>query len=331
MNNAEKDSQPLGLDVGTSRIVVARCAEGKYEFESELNAFLTLPYSKLAASLLDREKVLHEVKGSEIVVFGDDAQKFAEIFHTEVRRPMVHGVLNPQEAHALAVMRALIRKLVGTAAPGQKIIFSVPAPTASAKDGLSYHEASIQQVLMELGFEATPIEEGLAVVFGELGDANYTGIGISCGSGLCNVCLAVLSVPVISFSLNKAGDFIDEQAALVTGEVATRMRVQKEQSFHLNGMSGDRVQNALTVYYGEMIVHLVEALRNEIASTRRLPKLDQSIPLVLSGGTVLPKGFLEHFQRVLRASDFPLRLSEVRVSADALNSTARGALMAALC
>jgi hypothetical protein len=331
MNNAEKDSQPLGLDVGTSRIVVARCAEGKYEFESELNAFLTLPYSKLAASLLDREKVLHEVKGSEIVVFGDDAQKFAEIFHTEVRRPMVHGVLNPQEAHALAVMRALIRKLVGTAAPGQKIFFSVPSPMASAKDGLSYHEASIQQVLMELGFEATPIEEGLAVVFGELGDANYTGIGISCGSGLCNVCLAVLSVPVISFSLNKAGDFIDEQAALVTGEMATRMRVQKEQSFHLNGMSGDRVQNALTVYYGEMIVHLVEALRNEIASTRRLPKLDQSIPLVLSGGTVLPKGFLEHFQRVLRASDFPLRLSEVRVSADALNSTARGALMAALC
>jgi len=331
MNNAEKDSQPLGLDVGTSRIVVARCAEGKYEFESQLNAFLTLPYSKLAASLLDREKVLHEVRGSEIVVFGDDAQKFAEIFHTEVRRPMVHGVLNPQEPHALAVMGALIRKLVGTAAPGQKIFFSVPAPMASTKDGLSYHEASIQQVLMELGFEATPIEEGLAVVFGELGDANYTGIGISCGSGLCNVCLAVLSVPVISFSLDKAGDFIDEQAALVTGEVATRMRVQKEQSFHLNGMSGDRVQNALTVYYGEMIVHLVEALRNEIASTRRLPKLDQSIPLVLSGGTVLPKGFLEHFQRVLRASDFPLRLSEVRVSADALNSTARGALMAALC
>jgi hypothetical protein len=96
-------------------------------------------------------------------------------------------------------------------------------------------------------------------------------------------------------------------------------------------MSGDRVRNALTVYYGEMIEHLVETLRGEIASTQRLPKMDQSIPLVLSGGTVLPKGFLERFQQALRNVDFPLRLSEVRVSGDALNSTARGALMAALC
>src|ERR1051326_382030 len=121
MNNSEEYSQPLGLDVGTSRIVVARCADGKYEYESQLNAFLTLPYSKLAASLLQRENVFHEVKGTEIVVFGNDAQKFAEIFHAETRRPMTGGVLNPNEPHALAVLRALIRNLAGTAAgSGQK-------------------------------------------------------------------------------------------------------------------------------------------------------------------------------------------------------------------
>ncbi len=41
--------------------------------------------------------------------------------------------------------------------------------------------------------------------------SNYTGIGISCGGGLCNVCLAYLSVPVVSFSVPKAGDFIDSR------------------------------------------------------------------------------------------------------------------------
>jgi len=34
----------------------------------------------------------------------------------------------------------------------------------------------------------------------------------------------------------------------VTGDMATRLRVQKENGFHLNGMTGDRVNNALTVY-----------------------------------------------------------------------------------
>jgi ATP phosphoribosyltransferase len=44
MSNAEQTyTQPLGLDVGTSRIVVARADEKKYRYDSQLNAFLTLP------------------------------------------------------------------------------------------------------------------------------------------------------------------------------------------------------------------------------------------------------------------------------------------------
>jgi hypothetical protein len=85
------------------------------------------------------------------------------------------------------------------------------------------------------------------------------------------------------------------------------------------------------VYYQEVIAHLTATLRAHISAAQRLPKFDQAVPLVLGGGTAMPKGFLEQFTAALRAPDFPLRLSEVRLSADPLNSTARGALMAALC
>jgi len=96
MNNVEQEyAQPLGLDVGTSRIVVARIGDKKPDCESQLNAFLTLPYSKLTESLLQRENVFHEVRDTEIVVAGNDAQKFAEVFHVELRRPMMDGVLMP--------------------------------------------------------------------------------------------------------------------------------------------------------------------------------------------------------------------------------------------
>ncbi len=333
MNNAEQEyTQPLGLDIGTSRIVVARNGEKKCQYDAQLNAFLTIPYSKLAESLLQREDVFHEVQGSDIVVAGDEARKFAEIFHLETRRPMANGVLNPQEPHSLAVIRRIIGKLLGpAAAEGQKVFFSVPAPVGEADEGIAYHEASMRQILADLGYAPMPIQEGLAVVFGELAESNFTGIAVSCGSGLCNACLAVLSVPVLTFSVPKAGDFIDCQAAAVTGDLATRLRVQKEQTFRLNGLTSDRTHNALNVYYQEVIANLAGTLRSHISATQRLPKLDQAVPLVLSGGTVMPKGFLEHFSTALRAQDFPIRLSEVRLSTDPLNSTARGALMAALC
>jgi hypothetical protein len=329
----EEYIQPLGLDVGTSRIVVARGTAGKgYRYESQLNAFLTLPYSKLTESLLIAEKVFHSVRGNDIVVVGDDSQRFAEIFHVETRRPMANGLLNPLEPHSLPVVRSIIAKLVGTAnTGGQKIYFSVPAPVDGSDAGIPYHQACISRILIELGYDPTPIGEGLAVVFAELADHNYSGIGISCGSGLVNVCLAVLSVPVISFSIPKAGDYIDSQSALVTGDRAVRLRVRKEQAFHLNGLGVDRDHDALTIHYQEVMVNLAQSLCTQISSSQKLPRMEQAIPLVLSGGTAKPQGFLTHFTKVLKTYELPFKLSDVRVSADPLNSTARGALMAALC
>jgi hypothetical protein len=332
MSISEKTSTgPIGLDVGTSRIVVARREEKQYQFEAQLNAFITLPWSNLTETLLRQEGVFHEVEGDEIVVAGNDAQKFAEVFHAETRRPMQRGVLNPQEPHSLDVVRRIIAKLLGKARSADKrVCFSVPAPVDNQEGGLAHHQASISQMLADLGYEPTAIEEGLAVVFSDLVASNYSGFGISCGSGLCNVCLAELSLPVISFSVPKAGDYIDAHAGAVTGEGATRMRVQKEQSFQLNGPGGDRVQNALTVYHDDVIRTLTSTLRSKIASAQQLPKLNRPVPVVLSGGTAMPRGFAERFTAALRSQDFPVRVSEVRMSSDPLNATARGALMAAL-
>src|ERR1022692_3223307 len=130
-------THPIGLDVGTSRIVVARATGKKYIYEAQLNAFFTLPYSRLAESLMQRENVLHQVSRDEIVVSGNDAESLAEVFHAEHRRPMKEGVLNPQEPHALEVVKRLVAKLLGNAgASGQKVFFSIPAPTGGNEGGI---------------------------------------------------------------------------------------------------------------------------------------------------------------------------------------------------
>jgi hypothetical protein len=243
---------------------------------------------------------------------------------------MTRGVLNPDEPENVRLIREITSSLTGKAEKGQKVCFTVPAATLGAEENLTYHEATLQQILSELGFEAKSINEGLAVVYGELESTNYTGVGISCGGGLCNVCLAYLSVPILSFSIPKAGDFIDASAASVTGERPNRIRILKEQSFYINGHFENKLQQVLGVYYDDMIQALVAGLRNAFQSARNLPPLSRPIPLVLSGGTAMPKGFRDRFEAVLRASDFPIELSEIRMAADPLTSTAKGALTAAL-
>lgn len=328
---ANEIHEALGLDVGTSRVVLARRQGEQFEFKTQLNAFVRIPYSKITEGVLKKEGVPFTVQGTELVVHGNESERFADLLGRETRRPMKAGLLNPGEPDGEAQLAQIFRSLLGEGGgEGRKLFFSVPAPPLGSAETNAYHEATLKHLLGELGYEVHPVNEGLAVVYGELEDSNFTGIGISCGGGLCNVCLAYLSVPVLSFSVPKAGDYIDTSAAQATGELATRVRITKECHFHLNGHFADKLQQVLNVYYEDMIQSVVGSLKEAFANTKSMPRLGRPIPLVLSGGSVLPAGFRERFERTLKESDFPLPLSEVRLARDPLYSTAKGALMAAL-
>lgn len=331
MNKTEATkSEAIGLDIGTSRIVTARQNKNEFRYDSQLNAFVAIPYSKMTANVLKQEAVPHAVNGDEILVHGNESERFADLLNKDVRRTMARGVLNAGEPESVRLIREIVRTLTGPTEKGQKLYYAVPAAPLGAEEDLTYHEATLRETLTEMGFETKSINEGLAVVYAELESTNYTGIGVSCGGGLCNVSFAYLSVPVLSFSISKAGDFIDASAASVTGEKPNRVRIMKEQSFFMNGHYESKLQQVLTVYYDDMIQALVAGMKKAFEGARNLPKLSRPIPLVLSGGTAAPQGFQERFETVLRGSDFPLQLSEIRTAADPLTSTAKGALVAAL-
>jgi len=321
----------IGLDIGTSRIVLARRVQDEFKFQSQLNAFVAIPFSKLTQRVLEKENIPHTVRGGEILVYGNEAERVAGIFHVEPRRPMLKGTLNPSEPEGLAMVREIIANLAGDGKKGrQTLYFSTPGPPLGAEDNLTYHEGAVRQTLSQLGYELHSISEGLAVIYAELEETSYTGIGISCGGGVSNVCLAYLSMPVVSFSIAKAGDYVDSAAAAATGETANQVRIVKEQSFHLNGSAPDKTHQALRIYYEEMIQMLVKGMKEAFSAQSIAPRLGRAFPLVIAGGSAMPAGFRERFEQVLRESNFPLPVSEVRLAADPLCSTAKGALVAAL-
>jgi hypothetical protein len=325
-------SPAVGLDVGTSRIVVAQRAGQQIAYESQLNAFVTIPHSKITQTAFERERVPHAVVGNEISVHGNESQRFATYVNAEMRRPMTHGVLDAKEPESLRVIREILTSMLAPTAnrEKQKLCFTIPAAPLGAESTLTYHESTLRQILSEMGYQPLAINEGLAVIYGEMEASNYTGIGISCGGGLCNVCLAYLSVPVVSFSVPKAGDFIDSSAAAVTGERSHLIRLAKEDSFHFNGFFADKMHQVIGVYYDDMIRSLVAALKDAFTKTKNMPAFNRPIPMVLSGGTALPTGFRDRFEKILWEQDFPIQVSEIRMSHDPLHSTAKGALVYAL-
>ena len=61
-------------------------------------------------------------------------------------------------------------------------------------------------MLEDLGYDVRAINEGLAVVLAELVANDFTGVGISFGGGMCNVCLAYLGLPAVTFSTTRASN-----------------------------------------------------------------------------------------------------------------------------
>jgi hypothetical protein len=320
----------VGLDVGTSRICLAQRVGEEYQYETQLNAFVTIPFSKITESVLQKEAVPHSVTGSEIVVHGNESDRFADLLNVETRRTMDKGLLNPAEPSSLEMLRRIMESLLERTTERRRLCFTVPAAPLGAEDNLTYHEATLRQVLSEMGYQVKSINEGLAVVYSELESSNYTGIGISCGGGLCNVCVAYLSVPVLSFSIPRAGDYIDTSAAAITGERANRVRIAKEDSFHFNGHFADKLQQALSVYYDEMIQSLVGGMKQAFSNSRNLPRSNRPLPIVLSGGTALPEGFRARFEKILVEAELPISMADIRMAADPLHTSAKGALVAAL-
>jgi actin-like ATPase involved in cell morphogenesis len=331
LDDLDKATQPMGLDVGTAKVAVARRKGKNIETAWQLNAFIPVPYSRFTESTLGQNDISYYRDGEELVIYGTATARFANMFNADTRRPMADGVINPKERMAMPVLEALLGTLVPKArSQGEVLAFSVPAAAEGKEAGLTYHEATLRKVFEGMGYRAMAINEGLAIIFSELEDNNFTGIGVSCGGGMCNVSLAFLSIPSIMFSVAKGGDFIDQSVGGVVDEHATRVKVIKEETLDLSRAPKDKIERALHIYYDDLVQTLVASLKRAISRAEKLPKSERPLPIVLSGGTAKPKGFKDLFERTLKTQPLPIAISEVRMAADPLTATSRGALVAAM-
>jgi len=329
--SAAKTKKAYGLDIGTSRIVAVKPdGAGGPEATDQLNAFIAVSETKFLREMLIKNRMAYTRIKDEIAVLGYDAQQFANSFNSEIRRPMRKGLITPQEVYAMPVIREIINLVLPRPDDVTDLCFSVPAPApGDAADLLVFHEGMLKQHLLGLGYNAKSITEGQAIVLSELANDNFTGIGISMGAGMCNVCLSFLSVPVIVFSIAKGGDDIDASVARVSNETVNRVRIAKEESLDFTRPPKTNLENALVIYYEDLIMTLLTSLAGILSRTDKMPRFNASIPIVLAGGTCLPNGFKAKFEHLLKEANLPVTISSVRLARDPLKTTAMGALISA--
>src|SRR5918911_1942889 len=276
--------------------------------------------------------MMEEKNCKNLYVYGNDSDFFASFLDTDARRPMSFGLLNPREENSQKMIQNIIQLMIPRAKKGEVLCFSVPGKGEGVNGNLVYHEAVLKNFLQSLGYNAKPLNEGQAVVFSELQEENFTGIGVSFGGGMCNVSVSFMSMPMITFSIPKGGDYIDQNVTEVLGEAnTTKVRLEKEENLDLSRPPKDDLSRALHIYYEDVLQTLIDRLRAEFSASSQLPKIDRPMPVVLAGGTAKPTGFLQKFEQMLVAGgEFPIEISDVRMAKDPLTATAHGCYIAAM-
>ena len=320
----------IALDPGTANLVCAWETEGKVKVSRLRNCFFEIPNDGFSRRMLSTLRVPEFEVNGKLYLAGNEAFDLAQTFGKELRRPMASGVISSGEVEAIPMMTKMIERLLkeAGATKGDKCSYSMPAdPVNEVFDG-TFHKSVIEGVLRRNGIEPQPVIEAHAIVLAELADSQFTGIGISWGGGMVNVNVSFRSVPVISFSSVRAGDWIDTMAAQACGTVKPRVTAVKESSdFNLAHPSPNREQAALISYYEAAIQYALENIKKRFVSGKDMPQFSDPVEIVNSGGTSSPKGFAEVFKRVYDRMEFPIPVKKVRVADDPLYTVVRGCLV----
>jgi hypothetical protein len=332
---AGKDKQDqqvgVGLDVGTMNVVSARKTATGVETRRVRDAFLELPLD--SKKMLKLSNVSFVERADELLILGDAALDTANIFGREARRPLSAGLVSSSDVDAMEILGLLIKNVLGEPkVPGEHCYFSVPAaPVDKPGQDVIYHRGVLEKIVRECGYTPTAGNEAMAIVYAETAKENFSGIGISFGSGMTNIALAVNTIEGLSFSVGRGGDWIDSGAAKSIGSTASRICAIKEKGVDLNAPQG-REQEALTFYYKNLIEYAIDQIALQFMSIQGKFTLPKPVPIVVSGGTSKAGGFLDLFKSVFekKRKRFPIEVSEVRGATDPLNAVANGLLIQAM-
>jgi actin-like ATPase involved in cell morphogenesis len=332
----------IGFDCGTYHLVSCKRKDGNLVYKKEVNAFIEMPLdNRFVFNMMKNAGVplIEQPEANVGYALGEAAVSMAYTMNQiELKRPMKDGCLNPKERHAQQIMNVMCHSLIGEInEPNEKLYYSVPANAINQETDADYHSKVLQAMFKaytsEKGYkvEAHPINEALALVYAELASKAWTGIGISFGAGMVNLCYAIYGAPVFQFSLVNSGDWIDKMASRAIGEDTTTYVNKEKMNADLTVESPDTlVQRAIKSQYEIMIQHTVQGIKKGIEQAGAKARSENPVDIIIAGGTSMPKGFDVLFAKILEQAQLTnIKIGSVIRPEDPLFSVARGCLIAA--
>jgi actin-like ATPase involved in cell morphogenesis len=328
----------IGFDVGSFNLVSCKRNDaGDLVCKRQVNAFIEIKLDNDFTYNMMEKAGVPLIRRDDVKIAYAAGEKALNFAYTmpgiEIRRPMKDGCVNPSESQSFEILNRMIHTLLDNVTKDQEVLYyCVPANAINVKTDADYHQKVLDAIFKayrsKQGYTvlARPLNEGLALVYAELADKGWTGIGVSFGAGMVNVSCAIFSNPIFNFSLVNSGDWIDQQAAAALNESVAFVNKAK-MSIDLTKEPTNMVERAISTQYRIMIEKTVAGIKKGMEENRS--NIQEPMDMVVAGGTSSPNGFEQLFREVIDLAKLPVAINQIIKPAEPLFSVAKGCLVAA--
>jgi len=310
----------IGLDLGTTQFRSLRVAGNELIGRQCRAVYVVLSDTVSHRRLLEQSGAKFASCGDDLVLFGDLALEWADILNLAVV-PLLPGGRVPQSD---PVARQILTLMVDAVLPPAERLGDVCCLTVPGGHDINVNQAELpydvrffQQLVALRGYQPKLISSGQAVVLAELASASFSGIGISFGAGNCQIGIIHCGRELASCSFKEAP--VDHSADRMEPTSFNTAREPIPADRMLRAARDQVLVRGLT--------ETLTAARDELDKQGVIRWLAQPTHVVCTGRPTMESGFSQLFAQVWSSLEWPMKVGQLRVTADAIYSIARGCLI----
>lgn len=326
----------IGLDLGAQSFRSVRRRSGQLHAFQSRSAYSVLPDSPAQRRILEQSGIPYALCEGYLVLIGVAALEHCRLFQVPCISLLPGGEVPSDDPLARQILATLVQHHVPRSQEEGEICCYIP-PAASTTEGNTDAEFFTRLIRLQ-GFRPLRLAAGMALVLAELVDDSFTGIGCSFGAASCDFTLSYQGIEIVSCSIPRGGDWIDEHFARQTQSYCwdpygNRLLDLEKVAALKEAFDGSIVhpvgpeEKLLSRIYAELLTGVIQEAALHFAGCKQIAHPRGPIQVVCSGGTAQIPGFHDLVSLVFREVSFPVAIREIRLSDPSPYVVARGCLI----
>lgn len=301
----------IGLDLGSTQFRSLRHHGDRLIGRTCCVQVLTMPDTPAHRRLLDNDGVNYAEGDGMLHVLGDAAREWSRLMSLPARRLLADGQLPHDDPIARQILSMMVDAVLPMArVPGETCCLTIPGeltPVAASPE----RDFFLRLVRLR-GYTPVVAGQGHSIVLAELGDAGFSGLGISLGATLSEFSLCRSGREIARCSIPWGSDEIDERLTRDASDSVSEISLKMAASIT------------------DFLVELLLEAGSRIEQHDGFRVLVQPVAIVCAGGITMLPGIQRMCEQAWRRAGWPVALQELAVCADPAYTVARGCLVQAV-